>query len=97
MKDHTPVPWIKGAIGRLSIVHNYPDKQNTELVATVQPTCDEGCKIAEANRDFILRACNAHAEAIDLIQTIVNEPNMPRHLRSDCAKFLDRHDFKESA
>lgn len=83
---HTPAPWVavpvKGSYKRPVLIQS-----GTKLVASVngtqlepeQPSIGE----AEANAEFIVRACNAHADLLEAAKDTLEALELNRDIHGD--------------
>lgn len=72
MSGHTPLPWVSdpagvGCLGDIST----PDGQ--VIAQTQQVHGDLRHVVREANKDFILRACNSHYELLEALEEFSRE------------------------
>jgi hypothetical protein len=80
--QHTPTPWkvynrgdqITGTYARYRIEYETPDLRS--VIADIEPKwlCPEHGD-AQANAAFIVKACNAHEELVDMLQFVLNDEN----------------------
>jgi len=88
---HTPTPWHTGKSDSRGSVHNIysgKSKEPTEGIATCYRWV--GSQEAEANADFIVRACNAHDAVVEELNRTAGE--LANLIRDE---FLPDHEYLE--
>lgn len=75
MSAHTPTPWVHDGTGRIA-----PAISDGECICEVAPRNyigHGGLETGKANRDFIVLACNTHAELVAALEACKEHAYIP--------------------